>query len=237
LVKEQHSPTMTERVLLIDDDVRLCELLTLMLTSRGFKVEVAYDAISGLQKAYALHPDAILLDVMMPGMDGWEACRRLREMSDVPILMLTALNSTEKVVRGLEMGADDYLVKPVTADVLAARLRAQLRRMSQASLMGELSPIFKYDKLIIDFDKHEVTVDDQRVDLSPTEFRLLAVLARNHGRVLPHTYLLREVWGPEYMSAVDYLRLYITYLRQKIEENPGQPSLIHTEWGVGYRFE
>jgi two-component system KDP operon response regulator KdpE len=103
--------------------------------------------------------------------------------------------------------------------------------------MGELSPILKYDNLVIDFDKHEVTLDDQRVELSPTEFRLLAVLARNHGRVLPHTYLLREVWGPEYMNAVDYLRLYITYLRQKIEEDPAQPTLIHTEWGVGYRFE
>jgi two-component system KDP operon response regulator KdpE len=228
---------MTEHVLLIDDDIRMCDLLTLMLTSRGFQVEVAQDALTGLQKAYALHPDAILLDIMMPGMDGWEACRRLREMSDVPILMLTALNSTDKVVRGLEMGADDYLVKPVTADVLAARLRAQLRRKSHMSLSGELSPILKYENLVIDFEKHEVTVGGQRVELSPTEFRLLGVLARNHGRVLPHTYLLREVWGSEYASAVDYLRLYITYLRQKLEEDPSQPALIHTEWGVGYRFE
>lgn len=231
---------MSVKLLLIDDDVSLCEAVRFMLTKKGFEVEVAHSAISGLQKAYALKPDIVILDIMLPDMDGWQTCRRFREMSDVPIIMLTALGSEENVVEGLNLGADDYIVKPVTADELAARIRALLRRVSRSHLSGSngrgREPILTYDNLVIDFDKHEVTVDGKRIDLSPTEFRLLSVLSRHKGRVLPHEFLLTEVWGPEYVGEVDYLRLYISYLRRKVEKDPSKPSLIQNEWGVGYRF-
>jgi two-component system KDP operon response regulator KdpE len=231
---------MSVKLLLIDDDVSLCEAVRFMLTKKGFEVEVAHSAISGLQKAYALKPDIVILDIMLPDMDGWQTCRRFREMSDVPIIMLTALGSEENVVEGLNLGADDYIVKPVTADELAARIRALLRRVSRSHVGGSngrgREPILTYDNLVIDFDKHEVTVDGKRIDLSPTEFRLLSVLSRHKGRVLPHEFLLTEVWGPEYVGEVDYLRLYISYLRRKVEKDPSKPSLIQNEWGVGYRF-
>ena len=229
---------MTTKILLIEDDFVLSETMRLMLTKKGFTVEVAGDAITGLQKAYALKPDVILLDIMLPGMDGWQALSRFREMSDVPIIMLTAVGSDDKIVKGLDMGADDYIVKPVTADELTARIRALLRRVSPSenSNGGRRGQILTIDYLTIDFDKHEVSVDGNRVDLSPTEFRLLSVLARNKGRMLPHEFLLNEVWGPEYTGDIDYLRLYISYLRRKLEKNLKKPSLIHNEWGVGYRF-
>lgn len=233
---------MTETLLLIEDDVTLCEALRFMLTKKGFQVEVANSAITGLQKAYSVKPDAIILDIMLPDMDGWQTCARFREMSDVPIIMLTALGSEENVVKGLNLGADDYIIKPVTAEELSARVRALLRRVTRSNgptgtvISNGRGPIFTYESLVIDFDKHEVTVDNKRIDLSPTEFRLLSVLVRHKGRMLPHEFLLTEVWGPEYVGEIDYLRLYISYLRRKVEKDPSKPSLIHNEWGVGYRF-
>jgi DNA-binding response OmpR family regulator len=230
---------MAETLLLIEDDAALSETLRFMLTKKGFQVEIANDAITGLQKAYAVKPDAIILDVMLPDMDGWQTCSRFREMSDVPIIMLTALGSEKDVVKGLNLGADDYIVKPVTAEELAARVNALLRRVSRSSMNsggGGRNSILKCDYLTIDFDKHEVTVDGKRVDLSPTEFRLLSVMARHQGRMLPHEFLLNEVWGQEYIGEIDYLRLYISYLRRKIEKDSSKPSLIHNEWGIGYRF-
>jgi DNA-binding response OmpR family regulator len=226
---------MSGKLVLIDDDVSLCETLRFMLTKEDYQVEVAHDGVSGLQIVYALDPDAVILDIMMPKMDGWQTCRRLREMSDVPILMLTAVDAGEQLVEGLNMGADDYVVKPVSFDILIARIRALLRRGSRSGGNGRAS-ILTYEDLMIDMDKREVTLDNKRVDLSPTEFRLLAVLLRHKGRVLPHEYLLTEVWGPEYVSEIDYLRLYIRYLRRKVEKNPAKPSLIFSEWGVGYRL-
>lgn len=228
-------------LLLIEDDVALSETLRFMLAKKGFQVEVANEALTGLQKAYASKPDAIILDVMLPDMDGWQTCQRFREMSDVPIIMLTALGSEKDIVKGLNLGADDYIVKPVTAEELAARVNALLRRVSRSSVSNNASGsnnrrVLTCDYLTIDFDKHEVTVDGTRVDLSPTEFRLLSVMARHQGRMLPHEFLLNEVWGQEYIGEIDYLRLYISYLRRKIEKDPSKPSLIHNEWGIGYRF-
>lgn len=229
----------TATILVVDDDVLLCDALRLMLTRLDFQVEVAHDAVTGLRKAYSLKPDVIVLDIMMPSMDGWQACRRFREMSDVPIIMLTALDSQENIVKGLNLGADDYLVKPVTAEELAARIRAVLRRASRSNSNGNgpsRRSVFTQDNLVVDFDKYEVTLEGKRVDLSPTEFRLLSVLVHYQGRVLPHEFLLREVWGSEYVGEIDYLRLYISYLRRKLEKDPSSPDLIHNEWGVGYRF-
>jgi two-component system KDP operon response regulator KdpE len=175
---------------------------------------------------------------MMPEMDGWQACRRLREMSDVPILLLTALDSGDDVVRGLNLGADDYVTKPVAFEILVARTRALLRRRAGARLPGSHSraPMLTHENLVIDFRQHKVSLDGERVELSPTEFRLLAVLARHQGRVLPHEFLLSEVWGSEYVGELDYLRLYVSYLRRKLEKDPRNPDLIHNEWGIGYRF-
>ena len=213
---------MSTSVLIVDDDKLLCDALQLMLAKLGFEVETANGAIAGLRKAYAFKPDVILLDVMMPDMDGWQTCQRFTEMSDVPIIMLTALDSQENVVKGLDLGADDYIVKPAVADELAARIRAVLRRVSRST-----AP---------EGNNGQIRVNNERVDLTPTEFRLLSVLARYKGRVLPHEFLLTEVWGPEYVGEIDYLRLYISYLRRKLEKDKSKPSLIHNEWGIGYRF-
>ncbi len=230
---------MATTLLLIDDDVLLCLSLRLSLKKKGFEVQVAHNAISGLQKAYAFKPDAVVLDIMLPDVDGRQVCRRLREMSDIPIILLTALGTDENVVEGLDLGADDYIVKPVTVEELVARIRATLRRvsMSNPNDSNNREPIFIYDNLVIDYDKYEVTVDGKRVKLSPTEFRLLSILSRYKGRLLSHQFLLTAVWGPDYVAEKEYLRLYISYLRHKIERDPSKPTLIHNEWGVGYRLE
>jgi DNA-binding response OmpR family regulator len=228
---------MDARLLIIDDDVSLCELVKLILAKRGFQVEMAHDAISGLQKAYTYHPDLILLDVMLPGMDGWELLRRFREMSEVPIIVFTALNSAEDVIRGLDLGADAYLTKPVTGEELIARAQAVLRRASHSgTVKSGVTPPVCYGGLTIDFEKREVILDGERVDLTPKEFSLLSVLAQNHGCVLTSDYLLRNVWGPEYFCDLNYLRLYVRYLRRKLEKSQSKPQLICTVYGVGYRF-
>ena len=227
---------MTARLLVIDDDVSLCKLLELILARNGYQVDVAHNAMEGLKKAYALKPDLILLDLMLPGMDGWETCSRFREMSDVPIIMLTALDSNNHMIQGLEMGADDYIIKPISSDVLVARIRVVLRRTSRSRPRHHTPTALTYDNLSIDFDKREVRVDGKQIQLTPNEFSLLAVLIRNRGHVVSHDYLLSEVWGPQYTDDKNYLRLYIRYLRQKIEKDPSNPRLIHSEWGIGYRF-
>ena len=230
---------MSESVLLIEDDTMLSKTLRLVLTQKGFHVEVAYDGKSGLKKAYASSPDVIILDVMLPDMSGWEICTRFREMSDVPIIMLTALGESANVVKGLDIGADDYLTKPVTAEELTARIRSLMRRvygLNGNSDNNERHQIYSYDHLTVDFFRREVTVDGRQVELTPIEFRLLSVLVRHHGRLLPHSFLLSQVWGSEYTHDIDYVRLYISYLRRKIEKDVANPSLIHSEWGVGYRF-
>jgi DNA-binding response OmpR family regulator len=228
-----------KRVLLIDDDADWCELVRHKLTRTNFGVQVAYDGISGLKKAYEFEPDVILLDVMMPQMDGWQTCQRLRELTQAPIILLTSLDSSLEKVKGFDLGADDYLVKPFIWEELIARIQANLRRVSKNSTQPDRvlpKPILTQDTLVINQDKYEVTLDGKRIDLTPIEFRLLFTLAKHKGRVLPHSYLLTEVWGVEYLNELNSLRLYISYLRRKIEKDPGNPHFIHSEWGVGYRF-
>ena len=225
-------------LLIIDDDVMWCDALKNLLMIKDFKVELAYDALTGLQKAYTLKPDAILLDIMLPGMSGWQVCNRFREMSDVPIIMLTALSSTQDVVQGLGCGADDYIVKTVGNGELVARIRAVLRRIrpSYKGSNGYQETVFQHDNLVVDFHKHRILVDNNPISLTPTEFRLLSTLVKHKGRVLPHNFLLKQVWGPGYEGDLICLRMYIGYLRRKIEKNPSEPRLIQNEWGVGYRF-
>ena len=226
---------MLATLLLISDDARLCETLRSALTERGFSVEIAGTASSGLKKTYSVSPDVVLLDNALPDGHSWQLCRRLRDMSDVPIMLLMTSPSKEDIVLGLETGADTFLVEPVSVDELVARIRALLRRVPP-SRRGYWPPPFSYDGLMIDFASREITLDGQVINLSPTEYRLLVLLAQHQGRVLPHNFLLREVWGPEFVDEFNYLRLYVSYLRHKLERNPAQPRLILSEWGVGYRL-
>lgn len=229
-----------KKVLIIDDDRDWCELLFCKLAKINFRVQVAHDGVSGLKKAYEFEPDLILLDIMMPRMDGWQACQRFRELTQAPIILLTALDSAQDKVKAFNLGADDYLVKPFNWEELIARIQATLRRASGGSASRRdyvhSKPILTQDTLVINQERYEVTLDGERVNLTPIEFRLLLTLARHKGRVLPHSYLLTEVWGSEYLSELNSLRLYISYLRRKIEKDPENPRFIHSEWGVGYRF-
>lgn len=225
-----------KKILVIDDDRDLLKLLEVGLHREGFEVLTAIDGSSGLRMAFQFHPDLVILDIMLPGMDGWETCRRVRELSDLPIIMLTAKARDVDVVKGLTIGADDYITKPFGVEELVARVQACLRRAESADSHLKSAVLVSGD-LMIDFARHKVTVRRKAVDLTPTEFRLLSYLARNRGCVVPHRTLLREVWGPEYEDELQYLRLYVHYLRTKIEEDPRQPQYIIGEWGVGYRFE
>jgi two-component system, OmpR family, KDP operon response regulator KdpE len=225
---------MAEKILVIDDEETTLQLLTLLLERRGFEVIKALSAEDGLRKAYRHQPDLVLLDIMMPDMDGWEVCKRLREMSDVPIIFLTARAEGKDVVRGLEMGADDYVTKPYDNDELVARVRAHLRRSPKPNMSEEL--VFNGGDFRINFMNREVRVRNDMKHLTPKEFNLLGVLVRNAGRVVPRNELVTEAWGEEYGDAIDSLKLYIHYLRQKLETDPERPEYILTSRGVGYRF-
>lgn len=225
---------MSEKILLIDDEETTVRLLTILLEHKGFEVVKAYRAEDGLRKAYRSQPDLVLLDIMMPDMDGWEVCRRLRELSDMPIIFLTAKTDTKDIVKGLEMGADDYVIKPYDNDELVARIKAHLRRAPRASMSEEL--VFDGGRFRVNFLNREVIVDDEQRHLTPKEFSLLSVLARNAGRVITRQELVSEAWGPEYGDAIDSLKLYIHYLRKKVEDDATRPEYILTSRGVGYRF-
>jgi DNA-binding response OmpR family regulator len=225
---------MPEKILIIDDEEPTVQLIGMLLEKRGFETIKAIRAEDGLRKAYRFQPDLVLLDIMMPDMDGWEICKRLREMSDVPIVFLTARSDVKDVVRGLEMGADDYITKPYDNDELVARVRAHLRRSPRPNMSEEL--VFDDGEFRINFMNREVWVRNEVRHLTPKEFNLLAVLVRNAGRVVTRTELVTQAWGEEYGDAIDSLKLYIHYLRQKLEVNAMQPEYIITSRGVGYRF-
>lgn len=225
---------MAEKILVIDDEDTTVQLMALLLERRGFEVIKAYSAEDGLRKAYRHQPELVLLDIMMPDMDGWEVCKRLREMSDVPIIFLTARSEVKDVVRGLEMGADDYVIKPYDNDELVARVKAHLRRSPKPNMSEEL--VFNGGDFRINFMNREVRVRNDVKHLTPKEFNLLGVLVRNAGRVVPRNELVTEAWGEEYADAIDSLKLYIHYLRQKLENDPERPEYILTSRGVGYRF-
>ena len=225
---------MSEKILVIDDQEDTVQLIGMLLERKGFDVIKAYRAEEGLRNAYRYQPDLVLLDIMMPDMDGWEVCKRLREMSDVPIIFLTARGDVKDVVKGLEIGADDYIAKPYENDELIARIRAHLRRSPRPNMSEEL--IFDEGQFRINFMNREVWVRNELQHLTPKEFNLLAVLVRNAGRVVSRTELVTQAWGEEYSDAIDSLKLYIHYLRHKVEKNPQHPDYILTSRGVGYRF-
>ncbi|WP_052344025.1 response regulator transcription factor [Kallotenue papyrolyticum] len=222
-------------VLVVDDEPRLIQVVRMNLELEGCRVITATNGREALERVRNDMPDIVLLDVMMPGMDGFEVLRRLRQFSTVPVIMLTAKDQPEDRVRGLELGADDYIGKPFDQRELVSRIRAVLRRHAAPPPVPQTTLKID-DRLTIDFARHEVLVNGKPISLRPTEYRLLYHLVQNAGWVMPHDVLLTKVWGPEYRDESHYLRLYITYLRQKIEEDPANPKYILTERGVGYRF-
>ena len=224
------------RILVVDDDQNILRLLQYGLQNEGFTVICAASGQEGLKKLYEYQPDLVILDIMMPGMDGWTVCQRIREVSDVPTIMVTAKDRDDDIVRGLELGADDYVVKPVRIPVLVARVRACLRR-AEAAKKDNRQITYNDDYLTVDLPTRRVTVDQEVVKLTPTEFSLLARLLQSMGRVVTYKQLLQDVWGWEYTDDIDYLRIYVWHLRQKIEKVSKNPRYILTEHGVGYRFQ
>lgn len=225
-----------KKVLIIDDDADLLHLAGLLFKKAGAKIFTARDGLEGISKLFTCNPNLIILDVMMPGTSGFEVCQRIRQVSNAPIIMLTALNHEQEMLRGLEAGADDFLSKPFNADILLARARTVLRRSANGSTP---SPNFEFNNghLSIDIERRHVVVDDKRIKLTPIEFRLLVFLARNAGKVLTFDHILTHVWGDEYRGSMDYVHVYVSHLRNKIEENAKQPRYILTIYGVGYMFE
>ena len=229
---------MTATILMIDDDTALLRLTELNLTKAGYRFVWAQHGIAGLQMLEREHPSLVLLDISMPKLDGWETCRLIREVSDVPIIMLTGRDEEADKARGLDLGADDYLTKPFGFVELQARMRAILRRASMPSVKErhQQKSLFGSGGLVVDIAAHQVTLHGKPVALTPTEFRLLEHLLKHAGMVLTHSQLLTAVWGFAYSEAIELLKPAISRLRQKIEEDPSHPTLIQTVHGVGYRL-
>lgn len=225
---------MAKKILVIDSDESALRQTAALLMQRGFEVIKVCRAEQSLRLAYHRQPDLVLLDIAMPNMSGWDICKRLREMSNVPIIFLTARNNVKDIVKALEMGADDYIVKPFHDDELVARIQARLRRSPPSAVSDEL--VFNHGSFRINLMNREVWVNHSLKHLTPKEFNLLAALVRQAGRVVKRNDLIAEAWGEEYSDATDSLKLYIHYLRRKLEDNPQQPRYIHTTRGLGYRF-
>jgi DNA-binding response OmpR family regulator len=224
---------MTNKILLIDDDATLLDLLSQYLKEAGFQVFTAENGTLGIKLAYNEQPDLVLLDVMMPGMDGWEICARLREMTQVPIVMVTAKSSEADKLRGFKLGVDDYVTKPFSFAELTARVQAVLAR---ANLPGKETGYATHGNIKLDMKKYQAFVDERVVELTPTEFRLLEALVRRQGQVAGERELIQEVWGDYRQEDASVVRRYILMLRKKIERDPSNPILVLTVRGFGYRL-
>ena len=240
MVSSESKQTMEDnfkdrRILVVDDEERMVRFIRLNLEHDGFQVLEAFNGTQAINQIRSNLPDLILLDVMMPDFDGFEVLKIIREVSMVPIIMLTAKGEENDRVHGLELGADDYITKPFSPRELVSRVKAVLRRTESAS--GTVHGLIEVDdRLKIDFDRREIWVDGKLVKLRPTEYRLLYHMVQNAGWVITHDQILAKVWGYEYRDEPHYVRLYINYLRKKLEEDPAHPKYILTERGVGYRF-
>lgn len=225
------------RILVVDDAPDVIESVRLGFELQWREIEVigATDGESALDAVEEEHPDIVLLDVGLPDIDGFEVLRRIRAFSDVPVVMLTARDDAMDTVKGLELGADDYVTKPFNHLELMARVRALLRRLSMPTPTSR-APSFRAGELEVDFAAQEARLRGERLALTPTEYKLLYHLVRNAGHVLQHSTLLAKVWGREYVDEVDYLRVYIRRLRDKLGDDPDHPRYIRTERGLGYRF-
>lgn len=226
--------TDSKTILVVDDEPRYVSLVEINLTTDGYQVRTASDGQQAVDSVAEDQPDLLLLDIMMPVMDGFTACERIREFSSVPIIILTAKGEERDRVRGLDAGADDYIVKPFSAQELLARVRAVLRRAEREALDGFHQPIFQHHELEIDLAKALVSVKGKEIQLTATEYRLLQTLATNMGQVLSAEELLTMVWGPEYKDDKEILWVCLSRLRQKIEPDPKNPIHIVTRQGIGY---
>lgn len=219
-------------ILVVDDEAQIRKLLDITLRTNGYRVNEAQTAREGLFKAANHPPDLILLDIGLPDGSGHDVLLKLREWFTNPVIVLSVQSSEEDIVKALDNGANDYLVKPFRTGELLARIRSVLRK----NVSDENNPVLQFGKLTIDFAARTVKRGNEILKLTSTEYSLLALFARNEGKVLTHQYLLRMVWGPTYLSESQYLRVFVAQLRKKIEDNPNQPKYIITESGVGYRF-
>lgn len=223
------------KILVVDDDKNICELLRLYLEKEGYNVILSHDGEEAIVKFNALNPDMILLDIMLPGLDGWQVCREIRKKSNVPIIMLTAKGETFDKVLGLELGADDYVVKPFDTKEVIARIKAVLRRIGQNGQAEKVKEVV-YDKLVVNMTRYELKVAGKVVDTPPKELELLFHLASNPNRVYTRDQLLDEVWGFEYYGDSRTIDVHVKRLREKLEGVSEQWAL-KTVWGVGYKFE
>jgi two-component system KDP operon response regulator KdpE len=228
---------MDKKVLVVDDEPAFVRLVSNSLSHSGYEVLTAGDGQEALRLLFTHNPDLVLLDVMMPRMNGWQTCSRIREVSDVPIVIITGEQKSEAdIVCGLNHGADGYLIKPVGNKELVARVKAILRRAESPPRQGTKKTTYSDDFLTVEIAERRVIVNGERVRLTPTEFKLFALLLENAGRILTHKQLLEKVWGWEYTNDIDHVRIYVWHLRQKIEPDPTRPRYIITEPGVGYYF-
>ena len=225
----------SEKIMVVDDDKNICEILRLYLEKEGYTVILCHDGQEAVAKFNALNPDMILLDIMLPSLDGWQVCREIRKKSNVPIIMLTAKGETFDKVLGLELGADDYVVKPFDTKEVVARIKAVLRRISQSAQTEEVKEVV-YDKLVVNMTRYELKVNGKVIDTPPKELELLFHLASNPNRVFTRDQLLDEVWGFEYYGDSRTIDVHVKRLREKLEGVSDQWSL-KTVWGVGYKFE
>ena len=225
---------MNEKILLVEDEKTLAKALKFNLEKEGFRVEVAFDGEEALNAMSGEEPDLVILDLMLPKIDGYEVCRSIRRSSDVPIIMLTARDEDIDKILGLELGADDYMTKPFNTRELLARIRAILRRTVQQAAAAR--SFIKVGDLQIDAIKRKVTVKGREVALTSREYNLLSLLASNPGKVYSREELLEEIWGDDYSGDVRTVDVHIRHLREKIEEFPAEPNIILTVWGAGYKF-
>jgi two-component system KDP operon response regulator KdpE len=223
-------------ILLIEDEPQMRRFLRVTLHSNGYRLAEASSGQEGLAEAAMRNPDVVLLDLGLPDMDGIEVTRKLREWSEVPVIVISAREQEEDKIRALDAGADDYLTKPFGAGELLARMRVALRHRALRQA-GQKEPVFVLGDLRVDFTARHVYIRDEEIHLTPIEYRLLAVLVKNAGKVITHTQLLKEVWGPVYSEQTQYLRVYMTQLRRKLEADPARPKYLINEPGVGYRLK
>lgn len=223
-------------ILLIEDEPQMRRFLRVTLQSHGYRLVEAATGQEGLMQATTRNPDIVMLDLGLPDLDGLEVTQRLREWSLVPIIVLSAREQEQDKIKALDAGADDYLTKPFGAGELLARIRVALRHKAMQHA-GQNEPVFVLDNLRVDLSKRQVFLNDIEVHLTPIEYRLLAVLIKNAGKVVTHSQLLKEVWGPPYMNQTQYLRVYMAQLRHKLEADPARPRFFMNEPGIGYRLK
>jgi two-component system KDP operon response regulator KdpE len=223
---------MATRVLVVDDDAQILRAVRAALQARGYEVATAMNGETALETAAAENMEVVVLDLSLPGIDGHEVIRRVREFSEVPILVLSVRESQDEKVSALDSGADDYVTKPFAIGELLARLRALERR----SHPEEAKPVLRFGDLDVDLARQRVRLESEDVQLTPTEYRLLEAMVTNPGKLLTHRWLLSRVWGPGYQEESHYVRIYVRYLRRKLRDDPSRPRFIVTEPGLGYRW-